>query len=70
MIFKFVTGTRKQLSCAIGRKLILQFVDNVWKIRGDIMVNGVHREVPKQKLEVLQAARILALGLLEGLHSP
>ena len=30
------------------------------------MVNGVPREVPKPKLEGLQVARVLALGLPEG----
>ena len=36
--------------------------------RGGIMVNGVHREVPRPKPEGPQAPRVLAAGLSEGLH--
>ena len=44
--------------------------DIIWKSRGGIMVNGVSREVSRQKPERPKAARVLAVGPPEALHSP
>ena len=45
-------------------------LDNVWKSRGGIMVNGVPREVLKSKPKGRRPQGLLAAGLPKGLHSP